>query len=103
MQALPVPFCEGCGTSVSSGIPGPPGPPGPAGPAGPAGPPGSATVLFHDPTEDGGDVAEIAVNVVCNTFWYWEPSYGTWTELDLSVGSGRYIVPTIVELRQVSV
>lgn len=104
MQIPPIPAlccCQPCnGYIVINGTatPGPPGPAGPQGPTGPQGPRGTADVILTDPTEDGGSDWEFAVNIVCSTFWYWNPIEGAWHSLSLDVLKAR---PTIVELRQI--
>lgn len=100
MQALPIVTDCGCGTSSGGGGVGPPGPPGPVGPAGPQGPPGAGNIIFIDPVDPPADINnyQFAVNVVCNTFWYWTPPpVGTWTSMPFQ---NLPSLPTIVELRQ---
>ncbi len=53
------------------------------------------------PTGPGGTAPLFYVDLDCSTEWTWDPTTLTWTEMDGEKGTGKYSVPTVVELRAI--
>lgn len=67
---------------------------------------GPATVVWQfngAPDIPGGDIYIIAFNRQpgCNSIWWWNPILAVWTQFDVEGMTGNFVVPTIVELRQI--
>lgn len=67
---------------------------------------GNSVVVWHfnrAPDIPGGDVYIIAFDHEpgCNSIWWWDPTLAVWTQFDVEGMTGNFVVPTVVELRQI--
>lgn len=67
---------------------------------------GDSAVVWHGnvaPSIPGGDsfIVYFDHEPGCNSIWFWDPVTAVWTEFDVEGMTGNFVVPTVVELRQI--